>query len=132
MRYRVINWMATSGRGSPGIPFVSYRKSEKGFIEHEDIFPTIIHPKPITPLQDSLQDSLLNPPFNFNSKFQFKDIGDQVQDDSKETIYPELRHPIQQAASRPKARKLNARYNPLSDSYRSIKSKSPIHAHLEH
>ncbi|KAF5871371.1 uncharacterized protein Bfra_007886 [Botrytis fragariae] len=111
-----------------GIPFVSYRKSKKGFIEHEDIFPFIIHLKPITPLQNSL----LNPPFNFDSKYKFKDIDDQVQDDSKETIYPELNYPIQQAAGRPKARKLNARYDPFSDSYLFIKFKSPINTHLEH
>ncbi|THV50539.1 hypothetical protein BGAL_0146g00150 [Botrytis galanthina] len=69
----------------PGISFVLYRKMEKRFIEHEDILHVIIRPKHITPLQGSLQDSLLNPPFNFDSKYKFKDIDNQVQDDLKET-----------------------------------------------
>lgn len=62
-----------------------YRKMEKRLIEHEDILHVIIRPKHITPFQGSLQDSLLNPPFNFNSKYRFKDIDNQVQDDLKET-----------------------------------------------
>ncbi|TGO09296.1 hypothetical protein BTUL_0172g00180 [Botrytis tulipae] len=58
----------------PGMFFVLYRKSEKRFMELEDVFHVIIHPKPITPLRESLQDSLLNSPFNFNfnSKYKYK------------------------------------------------------------
>ncbi|KAF7921063.1 uncharacterized protein EAE97_011331 [Botrytis byssoidea] len=58
-------------------------------------------------------------------------IDNQLQDDLKETIHPELRQPIQQAAGRPKTTKSSARFNPFSGS-RSIEFRSPNHVLLEH
>ncbi|TGO17507.1 hypothetical protein BTUL_0017g00880 [Botrytis tulipae] len=42
----------------------------KGLIEKEDIFPTIVHSNPVTPLQDTLLNSPFNPNLEENGKSQ--------------------------------------------------------------
>ncbi|TGO27808.1 hypothetical protein BPAE_0036g00190 [Botrytis paeoniae] len=47
---------------APRAKAINYSSKSRGLIEKEDIFPTIVHSNPVTPLQDSL----LNSPFNSN------------------------------------------------------------------
>ncbi|TGO53707.1 hypothetical protein BCON_0119g00310 [Botryotinia convoluta] len=68
---------------APRAKAINSSSKSKGLIEKEDIFPTIVHSNPVTPLQDSL----LNSPFNSN----LEDNGDlQAEHNLEESIDPEL------------------------------------------
>ncbi|KAF7945169.1 hypothetical protein EAE96_009948 [Botrytis aclada] len=68
---------------APRAKAITSSSKSKGLIEKEDIFPTIFHSSPVTPLQDSL----LNSPFKSN----LEDNGDsQVEHGAEEAIDPQL------------------------------------------